>query len=219
MSEVRCPMCSKPNPEDAEVCEFCGARIKPLFIGSTPDEGGVEERPAVPPSEDRPADQDQQTDWLTRMRGGMESDEEGQTDGLGQDESVYERGSTDLLDRFKGLGLAEEEETPQEETIETPSEELKDVSTSEPEYERGSTDLLGRFRGLGLVPDEEPPAEQITEESGDKQIPPESNGMLSGTAELLSALAAIDAESQDEARRVVDDIYKQVDEVEDEEDD
>ena len=44
-------------------------------------------------------------------------------------------------------------------------------------------------------------------------------GYWGGTAELLSALAAIDGESQDEARRVVDDIYKQADEVEDEESD
>lgn len=201
MSEVRCPMCSKPNPEEAEVCEFCGARIKPLFIGSTPDEGGVEERPAVPPSEDHPADQDQQTDWLTRMRGGMESDEEGQTDGLGQDESVYERGSTDLLGRFKGLGLAEEEETPQEETIETPSEELKDVSTSEPEYERGSTDLLGRFRGLGLAPDEKPQDEHIEEETADEEIPQEPDESLAerGSNDLVGRLSDVGlSEAEDE---------------------
>ena len=50
-------------------------------------------------------------------------------------------------------------------------------------------------------------------------MPLESDGIPGGTAELLSALAAIDAESQDEARRVVDDIYKQADQAEDEEDD
>jgi hypothetical protein len=30
MAEVKCPMCSKPNRPDAEVCEFCGARITPV---------------------------------------------------------------------------------------------------------------------------------------------------------------------------------------------
>ncbi len=104
-----------------------------------------------------------------------------------------------------------------EEPLDSPSEELEDVSPAEHEYERGSTDLLGRFRGLGLIPDEEPRDEHTTEESGDEPIHPESDGMLGGTAELLSALAAIEGESQDEARRIVDDIYKQVDEVEDEE--
>ena len=30
MAEVKCPMCSKLNPQDADVCEFCGARITPV---------------------------------------------------------------------------------------------------------------------------------------------------------------------------------------------
>ena len=41
--------------------------------------------------------------------------------------------------------------------------------------------------------------------------------MLGGTAELLSALAAIETDSHDEALNIVDDIYKQTEEVEDEE--
>jgi hypothetical protein len=34
MAEIRCPMCSKPNPADLEVCQYCGARLKPLMPGS-----------------------------------------------------------------------------------------------------------------------------------------------------------------------------------------
>ncbi len=30
MADVKCPMCSKANRADAEVCEFCGARITPV---------------------------------------------------------------------------------------------------------------------------------------------------------------------------------------------
>ncbi|MBU2611815.1 MAG: hypothetical protein KJ606_12850, partial [Chloroflexi bacterium] len=30
MAEIRCPMCAKPNPEELEACNFCGARLKPL---------------------------------------------------------------------------------------------------------------------------------------------------------------------------------------------
>ena len=44
-----------------------------------------------------------------------------------------------------------------EEPLDSPSEELEDVSPPEPEYERGSTDLLGRLRGLGIEPDPYPP--------------------------------------------------------------
>jgi hypothetical protein len=103
-----------------------------------------------------------------------------------------------------------------EDLLDSSNEELDNVSPAEPEYERGSTDLLGRFRGLGLIPDEEPPTEHITEESGNAPIPLESDGTMGGTAELLSALASINAESQEEALRIVDDIYKEEDQVEDE---
>ncbi len=41
MSENRCPMCSKLNAPEAEECRFCGARIKPLFIGSSDDQAGL----------------------------------------------------------------------------------------------------------------------------------------------------------------------------------
>lgn len=30
MADIRCPMCSKVNKPDAEICEFCGARITPV---------------------------------------------------------------------------------------------------------------------------------------------------------------------------------------------
>ena len=125
------------------------------------------------------------------------------------------------LDEIDADGQDEEEASGydpiSEEPLDPPSEELEDVSPAEPEYERGSTDLLGRFRGLGLVPDEEPPAEHKTEESGDEPMPLESDDHNTGTAELLSTLAAIAADDQDEARRIVDDIKNQADQDEDEE--
>ncbi|MEW6716886.1 MAG: hypothetical protein AB1345_05230 [Chloroflexota bacterium] len=37
MSEVRCPMCGKTNPEELENCQFCQARLKPL-IAPSPDD-------------------------------------------------------------------------------------------------------------------------------------------------------------------------------------
>jgi hypothetical protein len=36
MAEVRCPMCGKPNPEDQDECQYCGARLKPV-VASNPD--------------------------------------------------------------------------------------------------------------------------------------------------------------------------------------
>jgi len=34
VAEIRCPMCGKPNSADAEVCRYCEARIKPLWMDS-----------------------------------------------------------------------------------------------------------------------------------------------------------------------------------------
>jgi hypothetical protein len=36
MADIRCPMCGKPNLEELETCQFCGARLKPL-VASSPD--------------------------------------------------------------------------------------------------------------------------------------------------------------------------------------
>lgn len=51
MTDVRCPMCGKPNPEEAEICEFCQARLKPLILSPEPSEG----EPELP-------------DWLQNLR-------------------------------------------------------------------------------------------------------------------------------------------------------
>lgn len=34
MADVRCPMCGKTNPADLETCQYCQARLKPLYIDS-----------------------------------------------------------------------------------------------------------------------------------------------------------------------------------------
>lgn len=69
MAEIRCPMCGKPNPDELEVCQFCQARLKPLFI--KPQESAEDwlkpageetpgERSAVPEPE--------APDWLRSLR-------------------------------------------------------------------------------------------------------------------------------------------------------
>src|SRR3990170_3384294 len=49
-------MCSKPNPEGADECGFCGARLKPVLPGG-----------AAPPPSDQPLPP--MPDWLSRLRG------------------------------------------------------------------------------------------------------------------------------------------------------
>jgi hypothetical protein len=48
-------MCSKPNPEGADECGFCGARLKPVLPGG-----------AAPPPSDQPLPP--MPDWLSRLR-------------------------------------------------------------------------------------------------------------------------------------------------------
>jgi hypothetical protein len=69
MADVRCPMCGKSNPADAEVCQFCQARIKPLGASQPPQ----------PPKPEEPGD------WLGSLREGGELGEgEAQAEGPGE---------------------------------------------------------------------------------------------------------------------------------------
>ena len=55
MSEtVRCPMCGSPNPADQEVCQVCGARLKPLVLRPQEGEAGHPEAGTGPAGSDRP---------------------------------------------------------------------------------------------------------------------------------------------------------------------
>jgi len=70
MSEQRCPMCSWPNPPDAEECRNCGARLTPLDLGGPASGSGSQpgsrlggERQQAPPEQD----------WLERIRAESEA--------------------------------------------------------------------------------------------------------------------------------------------------
>jgi hypothetical protein len=41
MADVPCPMCGKPNPDELEECQFCGARLKPVLASPTPNSGTI----------------------------------------------------------------------------------------------------------------------------------------------------------------------------------
>jgi hypothetical protein len=74
MAEIRCPMCSKLNPEDAEVCAYCEARLKPLVMDSPIEEaptGRVEDERAT---QDR--DAEEVPDWLNRIRAQAEKEKD-----------------------------------------------------------------------------------------------------------------------------------------------
>lgn len=83
MAEVRCPMCSKLNPADAEACRYCHARLKPVQPGAEDDAV-----PNDPVGGDEP-------DWLRDLR----SDVPGTgNDTLGQEPLVSDETSEDPPD-------------------------------------------------------------------------------------------------------------------------
>jgi len=54
MADVHCPMCGKPNPEEMEECQFCGARLTPLI--ASPSVDSQANKPVVEPAENDPSE-------------------------------------------------------------------------------------------------------------------------------------------------------------------
>lgn len=127
---MRCPMCSKPNPAGAEVCQFCGARLKPLIAGES-----VSARPAAPPGdEDLP-------DWLARIRSEVARDEAAEGDGPAEAEAP------DWLQRLRPAE-AEDEGPPKGEMPEwlAEAEEHPPIPALEPKPAQEVPDWLARIR-------------------------------------------------------------------------
>ncbi|MCX6026802.1 MAG: hypothetical protein NTY23_11185 [Chloroflexi bacterium] len=91
MADVRCPMCGKPNAEEAETCLYCQARLKPVGLGAVPP-GAAE--PSAAGGEAVP-------DWLSRLR-----DQGGPTPGgtrelSGEPEAPSDEEASDWLSRIR----------------------------------------------------------------------------------------------------------------------
>jgi hypothetical protein len=75
MADVKCPMCSKPNQPDAEVCEFCGARITPVTAPLDPI------KPGDTPTLKKTSDLEKTLPgWLRDARKAAQEDEEPSTE-------------------------------------------------------------------------------------------------------------------------------------------
>jgi hypothetical protein len=144
MAENRCPMCSKVNPAENEVCEFCGARLTPLVIDSS--SGGESLQSEDPAPE---ASEEGVPDWLSRIRSQGVDDEEAQEEDESADEPVEEAPSGDepeWLDRLREATV--EEKGP-------PEEELPDWVSEIPVEESP------RPESTGTEPPEVPAEEQL----------------------------------------------------------
>jgi hypothetical protein len=104
MPDVRCPMCGKPNAEEAETCVYCQARLKP-----------------VGPESGSPAGGEPSADWLARLR-----DQGGPTPGgtrelQGESDAPTDEEANDWLARIRAKTG---DETPQASQDEPPADDV-----------------------------------------------------------------------------------------------
>lgn len=175
MANVRCPMCSKVNPPEAEVCVYCGARLKPLtgqpsspftdqFFNGQPD--------------------DEEPDWLRDLRAGdsqvvpAAEDADSEADSEPEPaEEADEAAVPDWLSRIRQHAQAEsgsQQDLPQE--------------TSAPD----EPDWLSSLSFDSAQEEPEPASESWSEESSDDGGRPESSGFG-----LTGFLAELEQQNQD----------------------
>lgn len=129
MAEIRCPMCSKPNPEDAELCSFCGARLKPLVAGASE---------ADQPAEPSPSGQgeDQVPDWLARIRTKAREEQVDDGEAKTPEPSEASPGAPDWLSRLRQAEPLQEQGPPEGEIPDwlddVPAEPVETDETSQP---------------------------------------------------------------------------------------
>ena len=147
MSDIRCPMCGKPNPAENEICQYCQARLKPLNVNAAPASSGEPEVPgwlsSLRDSEQEGQPEPEQAgggaDWLTGLR--SESGTDGDDTGTGETDlseavsSIGSGGNRQVPDWLKGI-------LPEPEDAESSADEL-----SEPEAapEESQPDNLLRY--------------------------------------------------------------------------
>ena len=141
MDKVLCPTCGKPNPEDLELCEFCGGRLKPadskfIQVGQEPVKkdttdlekaiptGSDQVRPGEAPTHKNPVEQEKTLPtWLRSLRENKDNETGESTTGnspgqnlpFGPGLNASPDSSGDQLDWLSGLGKAaaeDEEEAP-----------------------------------------------------------------------------------------------------------
>ncbi len=91
MADVRCPMCGKPNAEEAETCLYCQARLKPVGPGAEP----------LGAAEPSAAGGDTVPDWLSRLRDQGSPTPGGTRELSGEAEAPSDQEASDWLSRIR----------------------------------------------------------------------------------------------------------------------
>ncbi|MCZ7554412.1 MAG: hypothetical protein B6D39_12710 [Anaerolineae bacterium UTCFX2] len=143
MSEIRCSLCGKENPEDAQVCQYCGARLTPVW-----QEG--ESAKGLPESGSEAGDL---PDWMMTGAGIVSS----QFANAGEDEPIPDwlKGLREDAgdERFLGESVGEQEAFTGGDSSDSELPEwLKDIIPSaEP-----TADISTNKPDLGRIQDEDP---------------------------------------------------------------
>lgn len=173
MAENRCPMCGEINPEDLEVCQYCGARLTPLILSNsaTDSENDLEHfedlfgRKELQDSTDQQRDERdindevKHQDWLDNLRADTGyQDESSLPDEMEDDkrEANTQPDNEDWLQRIRSLHRADQLNTSNEETnyhFEDSDElDIYDDSREEENSEKEDwQDILHRLRSMELV--------------------------------------------------------------------
>ncbi len=174
MADIRCPMCSKTNPSEAELCRFCGARLVPLAPSSQP-----------PPAGQNDSGGDVE-DWLSSLRSGaspFESTGEGS-----RDEAEASRQSEEFPDWLSRIQPAEQ---PAEEALPAASDTLSDALFSSPADAIGGESLPEWLADLSSLAATSAAAEE--QPSPEAELPPAPTEAEPASLDWLSSLAATSA--------------------------
>ncbi|HEY46742.1 MAG TPA: zinc ribbon domain-containing protein [Anaerolineae bacterium] len=150
MSDVRCPMCSTPNPEDAEVCASCGARLKPLVADQPSPQGPSDWEEKPEPIE---GEEPEEEDWLRRVRAEAESE---LPEEEVPEEAPEDAEAPDWLGRLREAEIPGEEGPPEGEVPDWLSAFAEEAGVEGEPTEAPEPDWLERIREQeALGPEEE----------------------------------------------------------------
>jgi hypothetical protein len=196
MAGIQCPMCSKLNDADAEVCAHCGARLKPLIMDADAEES-VEEpfdassiRDRLPPADD--GEEEQLPDWLGRIRAEVEAVREQEPL---EETPTSEEDQPNWLGRLREVDIGAEEGPPEGEIPDWVSdysdEEVELEGEGVGEEEEEVPDWLERIRAREAQESEPAPEPEEVEEdwlqrlrSEGEQAPPSAEEIEEPSEEL-----------------------------------
>ncbi len=170
MADIKCPMCSKPNSEELDACQFCGARLKPLTAPLDPITPGD-----IPTKIETSELENTLPGWLRDIRSAA-----------GQ--SAPEANSPEAPTPESGSAETPSPESPGE----LPLPSVNQVTRQEPPRSTGGQSPLDMLAGLSQEEDEEEVPDWLAGIRGQTLAPPpptESQPHQQATGDFLAGLS------------------------------